>query len=86
MYRHRITRAVTLFAAATLLPSIASAQLTASERGRAEAIARIQAQEQAKADAEQRAKERRIRLDMAQARCGSSRRQWDSANEVCKPR
>lgn len=85
MYRHIIVYAVTLLAA-TSLPSIASAQLTASERGRAEAIARVQAQEQAKADAEQRAKERRIRLDIARARCGSSNRRWDSANEVCKPR
>ncbi|MHA6723810.1 hypothetical protein [Sphingomonas sp. RS2018] len=65
-----------------LLPSVASAQLTSRERIRAEEVARIQA----KADAEERAKERRARLDSAQSECRSTSRQWDYANQICKPR
>lgn len=86
MNRHSTACATALFVLATFLPSIASAQLTARERDRAEAIARIQAREQAKADAEQRSKERWMRHDMAKAACTSRLdRRWDSANQICKP-
>lgn len=69
-------------ALAALLPSIASAQLTDKERIKAREIARIQA----KADAEERAKERQMRLDSAQSACRVRSRQWDAANQICKPR
>ncbi len=69
-------------ALAAVLPSLASAQLTDKERIKAREIARIQA----KADAEERARERQMRSNSAQSVCRVRSRQWDVANQVCKPR
>ena len=79
MYRYSITALLTL---TILLPSIASAQLSPRERGRAQELARIQA----KADGEQRMQERFNHLVMARTNCQSSGRQWDRVNETCKSR
>lgn len=71
-----------LLAFTILLPSTALAQLTPRERERAQELARIQA----KADAEERSNERFNRRWMAKSNCESSHRQWDNANDTCKPK
>ncbi len=64
---------------ATWLPSSSAAQLSSSERYKAEQVARIQA----RAMAEEQAKQRRSRLDSAQSLCRGRGRVWDDANESC---
>lgn len=70
--------AVTLVLA-TSLPLSATAQLSPSERYKAEQVARIQA----RANAEEQAKQRRSRLDSAKSLCRGPYREWDHANEAC---
>lgn len=78
MHIHRIAVAVALVLA-TWQPLSAAAQLSSSERYKAEQVARIQA----KAMAEEQAKQRRSRLDSAKSRCRGTGRVWDDANESC---
>lgn len=80
MYINKAASAVALSLLLTAwLPSSAAAQLSSSERYRAEQVARIQA----KATAEEQAKQRRSRLDSAKSRCRGTGRVWDDANESC---
>lgn len=82
MHMHKIALATALsLVLATWLPSLAAAQLSPSERYKAEQVARIQA----KAMAEEQAKQRRSRLDLAKTRCRGPEREWDFANEACVP-
>lgn len=80
MHNHKAAFAVALsLVIATWSPSAVVAQLSSSERYKAEQLARIQA----KADTEEQARQRRSRLDSAKAACPGPYRTWDYANEAC---